>query len=126
MNKSFANERCAFAFQKVSDIKDAESLQKYRSLVRSLPAIILSNGYGLAMAYLYSNSINGKGRNKAFDYLYGHIKIWLIKQRILLDNGKDLISNIADSDKDTYRLLESETLTLLEWLKRFAEGASIV
>lgn len=117
MNKSFANERSAFAFEKVSDINDMKSLEKYRSLVRSLPATILSNGYGLAMASLYS-----KNENKA---LYDHIEIWLKKQQMLPNREKNLMSNIAESDKDTYRLLESETLALLEWLKRFAEGASV-
>lgn len=120
MNKSFANERSAFAFQKVSDIKDAESLQKYRSLVRSLPATILNNGYGLAMAYLYSKS---KEQREA-RILYSHIEFWL-KEQNMLPNDENLMGNIAKSDKDTYRMLESETFALLEWLKRFAEGASI-
>lgn len=52
MCKNFANERAAFAFKKVS--KRESDFQKYRSLVRSLPAMILSNGYGTAMAFLSS------------------------------------------------------------------------
>jgi CRISPR/Cas system CMR-associated protein Cmr5 small subunit len=36
------------------------------------------------------------------------------------------MDNLAHADQSTYRLLESETLALLEWLKRFAEGAGSV
>jgi len=117
MNKSFANKRTAFAFKKVSNVAP-NSFQQYRSLVRSVPATILNNGYGLAMASLYS-----KNESKA---LYDHIEVWLKEQQMLPNKEKNLMSNIAESDKDTYRLLESETLALLEWLKRFAEGASIL
>lgn len=116
MSKNIASKCSKFAFEQVSEV-NGESFQKYRSLVRSLSATILTNGYGLAMAFLYS-----KKEGKA---LYKHIETWLIQQG-LLDNGERLISYIAESDKDTYRLLESETLALLEWLKRFAEGASIL
>lgn len=117
MSKNFANERSLFAFKKVSEV-DSKSFQKYRSLVRSLPATILNNGYGLAMASLYSKSEN--------QTLYNHIEVWLKGQHMLSNKDKNLMNTIAESDKDTYRLLESETLALLEWLKRFAEGASIL
>lgn len=115
MRNNFANERAAFAFEKVSKFEiNSESFQKYRSLVRSLPAMILNNGYGLAMAFLYSK--------KDSETLYGHIGDWLKEQKILPNKNLNLMENIAESDKDTYRLLESETLALLEWLKRFTEG----
>lgn len=119
MNKNFANKRSEVAFKQVSEVAP-NSFQKYRSLVRSLPATILNSGYGLAMASLYSNY--SKNESKA---LYDHIEVWLKDQQMLPNNSQNLMENIAESDKDTYRLLESETLALLEWLKRFAEGASI-
>lgn len=117
MNKNFSNKRSEFAFKQVSEV-DPNSFQKYRSLVRSLPATILTNGYGLAMASLYSK--------KESQTLYNHIEVWLKGQQMLPNKDKDLMGNIAESDNDNYRLLESETLALLEWLKRFAEGASIL
>jgi len=116
MTKNVVNERAKFAFEKVSKLH-GEALQKYRSHVRSLPAMILSNGFGLAMAFIYSK--------KETKILYEHISTWLKKQDILrdMDKNKDLMGIIAESGIDTYRFLEAETLALLEWLKRLAEGA---
>jgi len=126
MNRNLPNQRAAFAFKRVSELH-GELLQKYRSLVRSFPAMILSNGYGLAIAFLYSKK---KGKESQIQsehgQLYKHINDWLTEQKFLSEDKKDLMKNIAESDKDTYRLLESETLALLEWLKRFAEGAEAI
>jgi len=114
MTKNVVNKRAEFAFRKVSELQD-ETLQKYRSHVRSLPAMILSNGFGLAMAFIYSKS----------DYriFYKHINEWFKEQKTPGFDGNDLMGIIAESGIDTYRFLEAETLALLEWLKRFAEGA---
>ncbi len=120
MTENLANNRARFAFdmvKKVSEIS-GDALQKYRSLARSFPAMILSNGYGLAIAYLYSKSGN--------QTLYQHIETWLQQQNMLPNKEKGLMDNLAHADQSTYRLLESETLALLEWLKRFAEGAGSV
>lgn len=120
MTQNLESNRARFAFDEVKKVseKSGNALQKYRSLVRSFPAMILSNGYGLAVAYLYS-----KDENKT---LYRQIELWLKGQNMLPDKARGLMDSLAHADQSTYRLLESETFALLEWLKRFAEGAGSV
>jgi len=117
MIDNLANKRAAFAYKEISKLNE-QMLQNYRSLVRSFSAMILNNGYGLAIAFLYSK----KDGNNQHKFLYQHIEEWLKKQNFLKDQSKDLMTNITESDNDYYRFLEAETLSLLEWLKRFTEG----
>lgn len=119
MSKHLANERAKFAFDKVSDMRknSTKDFPTYRSLVRSLPAMILSNGYGAAMAFLYSK----EGDRKLYDHLFE----WLKEQELCPQKQNSLMEYISCSNQDIYRLLESETMALLEWLKRFAEGMDL-
>lgn len=117
MTKNVAIDRAQFAFKVISELSE-DNLAKYRSLVRSFPAMILNNGLGMSLAYLYA-----KNNSDEHSCLYGHIKRWMKRYNMPPDN-KDLITYLSESDDDDkYRMVETETLALLEWLKRFAEGA---
>lgn len=117
MDKNLANERARFAFDSVSEVKaSSKDFSKYRSLVRTFPPMILRNGYGAAITFL---STSTKNENRE---LYLHISKWLNEQDLLPDDEENLMKYISQNGQDTYRLFESETMALLEWLKRFAEG----
>lgn len=118
MVENLSETRAKYAFDEVSKLK-GQLLEKYSSLVRSFPAMILTNGFGLAISFLCLK--NEKNEKKV---LHEHIQCWLRKQDLLLKED-ELMKKIVNSDSDTYRMLETETLALLEWLKRFAEGAKM-
>lgn len=127
MPKCLDNERAAFAYCKVAEfVRKGENGSKqklseeYRSLVRSFPAMILSNGYGTAMAFLYSK----KDGTNAYGRLYYQIQSWLSQQKMFPDEkGQGIMEYIVYQKRDAYRMLANETLALLVWLKRFAEGS---
>ncbi|GGE35332.1 hypothetical protein GCM10011391_12560 [Pullulanibacillus camelliae] len=119
MRKQLANERARFAFKEVSGLKKnlKKEFSRYRSLVRSFPAMILTNGYGSAMAFLFS-----KQKTSSEGLLYIQLSKWLNERSLFKSHKEDLMEYITEQSQDVYRQLTSETLALLEWLKRFAEG----
>lgn len=125
MPELLENRRAAFAFEQVGQIvpkenseKEKERSKEYRSLVRSFPAMILSNGYATAMAFLYSK----KSEKNAHATLYQQILDWLKQQGLLTEDSSDFMRYLVEQDHNNYRMLTNETLALLAWLKRFAEG----
>ena len=59
------NKRAAFAYEQINRIKgekEEETQKKFRSLVRSLPLMIRTNGLGTTVTFLFSKK--GDGRNK--------------------------------------------------------------
>lgn len=115
MPKSLDILRAEYAYEKVSNL--SEKTKQYLSLVRSFPIMIHNNGYAAAIAFLYSKK---KGNNE-YNMLYTHILEWLRDKKII-DNGSDLMQVITKSSNEEYRRLSNETISLLIWLKRFAEG----
>jgi len=96
--------------------------ENYRSYVKRLPQMILSNGLGQALAFIYSK----KKMGNAYDFLYFHISQYLeseIPARIPpKEKDKDLAEWVISLDSLQYRYVTEEVLAFLNWLKRFAEG----
>lgn len=116
MAKTIDISRAEYAYKKVSEVIKEDEKKKYLSLVRSFPILIHNNGYATATALLYSK----KEGNKEYKLLYEHISNWLLKPNI---KGKeDLMELIIKKSNEDYKRLSNETMALLIWLKRFAEG----
>lgn len=151
MEKKINNDAAQFAFQKVSDIvesgKAAKGLsgrgakeladgtaKEFRSLARSFPSMLQKNGFGAAIAFLYSKSA-GNNKSNAYSILYRIIEEGL---RIQPDNTEDmnhgkqnhsaqnyktaLMKQIVNMDSGDYRIYTDKTMKLCLWIKRFAEG----
>ncbi|WP_071564679.1 type III-B CRISPR module-associated protein Cmr5 [Bathymodiolus thermophilus thioautotrophic gill symbiont] len=96
-------------------------LQKeYKSYVASLPANILQNGFGQAMAM----ELSAKGMHKQ---LYEHIENWLCKANDNpnspykdVENNNNLITAITENNQTLYIQAQIEAMAYLEWLKKFA------
>lgn len=117
MMQSLNNERAQFAYDAVHAIierKNTVLSKKYRSLVRSLPAMIQMQGLGVAIAFLYS-----KKKEAAFKELYTSIGKWCNQQQ--LTNG-DLVKQIVKLDMQSYRIVSEEVIQIVLWKKRFSEG----
>lgn len=109
---SIENGRASYAY---ACIQGASGDKKsYKARVVSLPGMIQTNGFALAIAFYYT-------KGDIYREVYNQIEEWL-KKKSFLSSEEDLIDAAVSVDAETYRLLKNETLALLLWLKRFAEG----
>lgn len=112
-------QRAEHALRAVEALKAGDN-DPYVSYVRALPATILQNGLGQALATLLS-AANGKAddpHRKLYDQMQG----WLCRDAADASYpGKpDLIKAITDGSEREYLNAHAEALAYLVWLKKFA------
>lgn len=110
--QTLEQQRAKKAWGDIQAIKCASFAQEYRSLARSFPAYILTNGLAVALAFL-----KAKG-GQEHQELYGHLQAWLAR----FAKGKDLLETLLESDTYLYMQVTEEALAFVVWLKRFAEA----
>ncbi|ALM76267.1 type III-B CRISPR module-associated protein Cmr5 [Thermococcus barophilus] len=142
--RSLEQERAAYAYECVKKVKgeDEKTQGRYASYVKSAPVLILTNGLGQALAFYLAKmgknldevdykSIDPKsikeGEKRAYAYLYKHIAGWLAEDigcHKSLTNGTDPLKYIMSQNSTSLdvMLLTEEALSLLNWLKRFADA----
>lgn len=107
-----------------------EAPKKYPSHVKEFPMLILTNGLLNAVAFAYEKGKvnNDEGGDKGWELIYQQIGNWLGN-----DNEYGLLSNELDDvdnelmtalinlkqDAPKLRLVTTEIIALLTWLKRF-------
>ena len=111
--------RAAFAYDCVNEISqnsNGELKKKYKSGAKKLPVLIKTNGLGQALAFINRRDV---GNEK----LYKMIGEWLTcKQLIELGHNIGLVDVIISKPSDEYRRITTETLALLNWVRRFVDG----
>lgn len=107
--------RASFAYEKVQEISQKDCAGEYKSYVKKFPSYIQTNGLGAAIAFAYS-----KKNKSAWKALYQHLQQWL-KQQKFIDN-QELVEAVISWNSPKYRAATIETLALLNWMRRFAEG----
>ncbi len=112
-------ERARHALEIVESMKD-ENLENYVSYVKALPATILQNGLGQAMATLLAAA--KKHQEDDHKRLYDHMESWLCKKNAHSPySGQDnLMKAITINDESAYIHAQAEAMAYLEWLKKFA------
>ncbi len=125
-------ERARHALQTIEALPD--DVKKYTSYVKGLPAAILQNGLGQAMATLLAAS-KGKPamQNGAVDeahrLLYNHVQAWLCRDdqhapyrenTEPADSSTILMTRMTEGDEAAYIRAQAEALAYLNWLKKFA------
>lgn len=99
-----------------------EIMQKHRgdkelkSIVNGMPALIQSAGLGPALAFYMAKN------KKQFT---GVLAQWLLGDRISPDKSKtevNLMEKITSCSSSEYRLLTTEAMAYLNWLKRFTSA----
>ena len=94
-------------------------LKDYRSYIKKIPVWIQTNGLGNTLAYMKSKG--GDDKKNAYDRIYETLSAWL-KECELLPREKDLLEYVVSQPSDIYRQFTTESLALLNWLRRLAEG----
>ncbi|WP_028962577.1 type III-B CRISPR module-associated protein Cmr5 [Sulfobacillus thermosulfidooxidans] len=122
MTLTIEQDRAQHALTQIKHLTDQpEQWQaRYKSYAKGLPASILSNGLGQALATLLSAS---KGNHKDAHYvLYHHIEQWLCRSHPLApyQGAQNVMEAITQHDSTAYRVAQMEAMAYLVWLKKFA------
>jgi len=118
--ETLEQRRAGHALGKVNEL---QSLEKDRygnfvSYVESLPASIVINGLGQAMAYELSCK-----KDVGHEHLYNIMEDWLCHNSgAFTDSSNDLMEAITENGQREYVLAQAESLAYLEWLKKFARA----
>ncbi|BFH16706.1 type III-B CRISPR module-associated protein Cmr5 [Paenibacillus melissococcoides] len=125
MSNKLENGRALFAYEKVNLAAKKNYAKEYRALVRALPAMIHTNGFGAAVGFLFSksNKKNGKGADSPHQAVLIVLAEWLKRQGMIENPNPDfLMKAITEQSRDGYKRMTRETMSLVMWMKRFAEG----
>ena len=119
-------QRASHALERIRDLQKLDEKQygHYVSYVSALPATIIMNGLGQALAALVA-----KAKGKTEDphrMLFDHVAAWLNRQieELHVTNG-DLtcvIDRLMNADQDTYVQAQAEAMAYINWLKQFARA----
>ncbi len=119
-------ERAQFSLTKVKQIKgnfsEAEA-DSYADYTERLPAAILGNGLGQALAQLRAAAVGSENEKTDPHYLlYRDIQDWLCREdpRAPYAKAEDLLEALITGDRSTYLRARAETMALLEWHKKLA------
>jgi len=110
-----ARETASYAFRCVEEVATRPYASQYRSYVKGFPAMILQNGLGNALAFALAK----RAKEQAWDKLIEHISTFVDGPE---DHAQFIKEKVLAITPMEYRLLEQQTLSLLHWLRRFAEG----
>jgi len=117
---------------------DPATRKAYTSYAKSLPANILMNGLGQAVAMAMSKAAAGEdgtsgGDAAAWRALVEHLEAWLLSRENAASPyagtdktepkpGLTLMQCIIEGDQNAYLAAQAEALAYLEWLKKFANA----
>lgn len=117
--RSIEQGRAKFAYDsvyKIAQNSDEDLKKKYKSGAKKLPVLIKTNGLGQALAFI-------NNRDSGHKELYAMIGQWLhCKHLLVLDENTDLVNVVISKTSSEYRRLTTETLALLNWVRRFVDG----
>lgn len=122
--KTLGQRRAAHALAKIESLK-GKNIGKFDRYVERLPATIVMNGLGQAMAFELAAARLGNSKRTvdldAHKMLYDTVESWL---RVcgICPNGKDLMNTIIDSRQEEYVRAQAEALAYLDWLKMFTQA----
>jgi CRISPR-associated protein Cmr5 len=99
-----------------------KTAKEYGSLVRGLPAMIQIDGLAQTLAFLKAKG--GKDDTKPHNQAYAHLSEWLGKpEQFGFGSQKlDLMDWLLKQDSALYRMVTTEALAYLGWMKRFVEA----
>ena len=119
MSRTIEQDRAKYALEQVTGFDGDKA--EYSTLIKRLPAMILNNGLGQALAYLLAKNEGKTGKDeKSSGTLYAQLQKWLLDMKVYSDG--DLLKLLMNGDRKQYIHAQHETLKLLTWMKKFAEA----
>lgn len=130
-----SQEISEYALECINEIIDIDKskdiAKRYKSYIKAFPALIISEGFLLALAFTISKSDFGNPSDSAEKiarrYIFIHVTKWLKERGIITVDDvekkyKDVIKELSEKEVKSYRLATQEALRVSDWLRRFAEG----
>lgn len=116
-------QRAADALLRIKSLQGKDPLLegKFRSYVKGLPAEILTEGLGQALA-THLAAASGLNNPDAHEALYRAVSDWLCRNDAYAPypGQANAIEGITHHDAATYRQAQMEAMSYLVWLKKFA------
>lgn len=117
--------RAEFAYKCVKEAierLDERKKKDYRSYVRKIPQMILSNGLGQTIAFIYAKKENGDAYDLIYKQFTDYLKSEATMRIRMSDNENELVKWVISLNSYDYLYATEEILAFLGWLKKFAEG----
>ncbi len=111
--------RAKHALKRIRQWKETQNFshKKFRSYASNLPAMILTNGLGQAIAFCLTK------KEAEYYQLYQLLSHWLLQERKIFPNPRSaLIDAITQADMQTYQNAQTEALLYLDWVKKLTKG----
>jgi CRISPR-associated protein Cmr5 len=126
--QTLEQKRAKHALDQIKELKQ-DRAGNYVSYVNALPAAILMNGLGQALATERAAS------DKAHHKLVNHVSKWLLSNEAhtkyansaaaedsKLDDAQRLLNRIVAGDQDAYLWAQAEAIAYVTWLKKLASA----
>jgi CRISPR-associated protein Cmr5 len=128
MAQTLEQRRAKHALDQVKPLQEEKIAGNYLSYVKALPAAILINGLGQALATERAAS------DPAHHRLAQHVSEWLLSPEAhsrynasipddaKLDTAQRLLGRIVAGDQDAYLWAQAEAIAYVTWLKKLANA----
>ena len=118
MSHTLGQQRAKFCLEQLEKLECPRD--EFKNFSAGLPAMILQNGFGQALAFLAAKS---SGKDKKHSSAFTIIASWLHRQNLIQSvRTVDVLTEVSSMTQDKYLHAQKETLAMLEWLKRYANA----
>ena len=125
MSQTLEQRRAQYALAFIRS-RGSDDNEKLLTFIRKMPVQILQNGLGQTLAYLLADAArNTTPQGAPSRQLYGFLETWLCEAEhpCQVYNGEgELIDQLISGSRPEYMRAQQEVLTVLVWLKKFADA----
>lgn len=130
MNQTLEQKRSKYAFEQILKVKGKKFEKEFSSLVSKLATLILTNGLGNTLAFLFA-----KGKDHHLQSVYIVVN-WLINESPLgkkdlkdlndknvEEKTQDILNRLVlNASVEEYIFYTEESLRLINWLRRYSDA----
>jgi CRISPR-associated protein Cmr5 len=121
-DQTLGQKRAAHALKVITKLAEENNYGNFGSYVQRLPATIVMNGLGQAMAGELAAGRGSKDDDeRAHKTLFDFVESWLWESKAY-PNDKGLMEAIVESNQGDYIRAQAEALAYLDWLKKFSQA----
>lgn len=126
VDQTLGQKRAAHALEAIKKLEQEKNYGNFGSYVQRLPATIVMNGLGQAMAGELAAARLAKGVKMSTDEqahktLFDCVESWLFESKVYTED-KNLMKAIVRSGQEDYVRAQAEALAYLDWLKKFSQA----
>ncbi len=116
--KTLSQQRAEYALQKVNENGKADGFKNFSA---GAPSMILQNGFGQSLAFW---AAKGKGNNNEKHTVVLNIVLeWLKKEKLIQSSeANSFFSELNNLSQEVYFAAQTESIAVLEWVKRYANA----